>query len=112
MQILNYYYKEADQTPVIVGTHTISVPAAWCVWRDQLCSYPDKTAFLDIPTRFEICRLLAELAHNQGKTIIFSTHDIDAALSVCDSVAIMDSGSISVYSADNAAGVLKELFSL
>ena len=72
----------------------------------------EPTAFLDIPTRFEICRLLAELAHNQGKTIIFSTHDIDAALSVCDSVAIMDSGSISVYSADNAAGVLKELFSL
>ena len=28
MQILNYYYKEADQTPVIVGMHTISVPAA------------------------------------------------------------------------------------
>lgn len=72
----------------------------------------EPTAFLDIPTRFEICRLLAELAHNQGKTIIFSTHDIDAALSVCDSVAIMDSGSISVHSADNAAGVLKELFSL
>ena len=72
----------------------------------------EPTAFLDIPTRFEICRLLAELAHNQGKTIIFSTHDIDAALSVCDSVAIMDSGSISVHSADNAAGVLKEIFSL
>lgn len=50
MLIQNYYYKDSDQTPVIVGTHTITVPAAWCIWRDLLCSYPDKTAFLDVPT--------------------------------------------------------------
>ena len=72
----------------------------------------EPTAFLDIPTRFEICRLLADLAHNQGKTIIFSTHDIDAALTVCDSVAIMDNASISVHSAADAADILKVLFSL
>ena len=40
----------------------------------------EPTAFLDIPTRFEVCRLLADLAHNQGKCILFSTHDVDAAL--------------------------------
>lgn len=50
MRISNYYFKEDDQTPVIVGTHTITVPAAWCVWRDSMCSTPGKTAFLDIPT--------------------------------------------------------------
>ena len=72
----------------------------------------EPTAFLDIPTRFEICRLLADLAHNQGKTILFSTHDIDAALTVCDSVAIMDNASISVHSAADAADILKVLFSL
>ena len=72
----------------------------------------EPTAFLDIPTRFEICRLLADLAHNQGKTILFSTHDIDAALTVCDSVAIMDNASISVHSATDAADILKVLFSL
>ena len=27
----------------------------------------EPTAFLDIPTRFEVCRLLADLAHKQGK---------------------------------------------
>ena len=50
----------------------------------------EPTAFLDIPTRFEVCRLLADLAHKEGKTILFSTHDVDAALPVCDSFAIID----------------------
>lgn len=50
----------------------------------------EPTAFLDIPTRFEVCRLLADLAHKEGKTILFSTHDVDSALPVCDSFAIIE----------------------
>ena len=50
----------------------------------------EPTAFLDIPTRFEVCRLLADLAHKESKTILFSTHDLDSALPVCDSFAIID----------------------
>ena len=72
----------------------------------------EPTAFLDIPTRFEICRLLADLAHNQQKTIIFSTHDIDAAMAVCDNVAIMDNCAISLYPTTEAVDILKVLFSL
>ena len=72
----------------------------------------EPTAFLDIPNRFEICRLLAHLAHNQGKTIIFSTHDIDAALPVCDAIAVIDNDQIRLHSVTSASEVLKELFSL
>jgi|GEM_PF-1691162 len=72
MQILNYYYKEADQTPVIVGMHTISVPAAWCVWRDQLCSYPDKTAFLDIPAGNDERIILLALPGETYRRIMFA----------------------------------------
>ncbi len=50
----------------------------------------EPTAFLDIPTRFELSHLLADLAHKEGKTILFSTHDIDSALPVCDSFAIIE----------------------
>ena len=50
----------------------------------------EPTAFLDIPTRFEVCRLLADLAHKEQKCILFSTHDIDAAIPVCDSFAIIE----------------------
>lgn len=54
----------------------------------------EPSAFLDIPTRFEICRLLQRLAHDEGKCILFSTHDLDAAMPVCDSIAVIDDRSI------------------
>lgn len=54
----------------------------------------EPSAFLDIPTRFEICRLLQRLAHEEGKCILFSTHDLDAAIPVCDSIAVIDDRSI------------------
>lgn len=82
----------AQQTPVIV--------------------LDEPTAFLDIPTRFEICRLLAELAHNSGKTIIFSTHDIDAAMPVCDAFAILDNAAITMCDQQSAKEQIKRLFSL
>lgn len=72
----------------------------------------EPTAFLDIPTRFEICRLLAQLAHNQGKTIVFSTHDIDAALPVSDYVAVLDKGELKLHPADGAQEVIRSLFAL
>lgn len=54
----------------------------------------EPSAFLDIPTRFEICRLLQRLAHDEGKCILFSTHDLDAAMPVCDSIAVIDDRTI------------------
>ena len=51
----------------------------------------EPTAFLDLPTRHEVCALLRRLAHEEGKTIIFSTHDLDIAMVQCDMAAIIDS---------------------
>lgn len=70
----------------------------------------EPTAFLDIPTRFEVCRLLAELAHKEGKTILFSTHDVDAALPVCDSFAIIDNGSLRKLPTSEAATEIERIF--
>jgi iron complex transport system ATP-binding protein len=53
------------------------------------------TAFLDLSHRIEIMELLRKLAHEQGKTIIASTHDLDLALRVADEVWLLaqdDSG--------------------
>lgn len=72
----------------------------------------EPTAFLDIPNRFEICRLLATLAHTENKTIIFSTHDIDAAMPVCDNVAILNSGTLNIKPIDSAKELLNKLFCL
>ena len=70
----------------------------------------EPTAFLDIPTRFEVCRLLADLAHKEGKCILFSTHDLDSAMPVCDSVAIIDSGTLRKLPTAEAAAEIERIF--
>ena len=70
----------------------------------------EPTAFLDIPTRFEVCRLLADLAHNSSKCILFSTHDVDSALPVCDSFAIIENESLQKLPTDIAANEIERLF--
>lgn len=52
----------------------------------------EPTAFLDLPNRYEICLLLRELAHKQKKTIIFSTHDLNVAFELCDTLAVIENG--------------------
>lgn len=50
----------------------------------------EPTAFLDLPNRYELCTLLQRLTREQNKCILFSTHDLDIALSLCDSIALLD----------------------
>ena len=50
----------------------------------------EPTAFLDLPNRYELCTLLGRLAHDEDKCIIFSTHELDIALSLADSIALVD----------------------
>lgn len=50
----------------------------------------EPTSFLDLPNRYELCRLLSDLAHKENKCIIFSTHELDIALSLADSIALVD----------------------
>ena len=72
----------------------------------------EPTAFLDIPARFELCRLLRRLAQEQQKCILFSTHDIDAALPACDSALIIEEGEISKVAIEQAKSVIDSLFGL
>jgi iron complex transport system ATP-binding protein len=53
----------------------------------------EPTAFLDIRSKFEILNLMRNLSHNEGKTIIFTTHDLSMALSHADKIWLtLDSG--------------------
>lgn len=60
----------AQQTPVIV--------------------LDEPTSYLDLPNRYELCSLLLKLAHSEKKCILFSTHELDIALTLCDYVALID----------------------
>jgi iron complex transport system ATP-binding protein len=46
----------------------------------------EPTAFLDIGSKFEILHLMHLLSQKSGKTIIFSTHDLNVAMSQADKI--------------------------
>lgn len=46
----------------------------------------EPTAFLDIGSKYEILHLMHRLSQENGKTIIFSTHDLHMALSQSDKI--------------------------
>lgn len=54
----------------------------------------EPTAFLDFPGKVELMSLLARLAHEGGKTVLLSTHDLETALQTADRLWILDSGGI------------------
>lgn len=49
----------------------------------------EPTAHLDLPHRILILRLLRQLAHEQGKTILISTHELELALALSDRILLM-----------------------
>ena len=72
----------------------------------------EPTAYLDLPNKYEICLLLRELAHKEGKSIIFSTHDFNMALELCDTIAMIDGRKIYYGTTESliTGGELQRLF--
>lgn len=50
----------------------------------------EPTAFLDFPSKVETMRLLRTISREQQKTVFLSTHDLDLALQLADTVWLMD----------------------
>lgn len=55
----------------------------------------EPTAFLDYPSKVELMKLLRRLAHDGGKTIVASTHDLGLAVELADDIYIMYGGTLS-----------------
>ncbi|PJF46560.1 MAG: ABC transporter ATP-binding protein [Candidatus Thermofonsia Clade 3 bacterium] len=49
----------------------------------------EPTAFLDLPRRIEIMHLLRDLAHQTGRALLISTHDLELALRYADALWLM-----------------------
>lgn len=72
----------------------------------------EPTAFLDLPNRYALAMLLRRLAHEEHKCILFSTHDLDIALTLCDTVALIDTPHLHHLPAGEMArsGLIERLF--
>jgi len=58
----------------------------------QVMILDEATAFLDLPRRVELMHLLRRLAHESGRAILLSTHDLDLALRCADRLWLLPPG--------------------
>ena len=72
----------------------------------------EPTAFLDMPNRYELCTLLQCLAHEEQKCILFSTHELDIALALCDSIALISPPQLHLLPTEEMvkSGYIEKLF--
>ena len=50
----------------------------------------EPTTHLDLYHKVQILKMLQQLAHDQQRTIIFTTHEIELAIQLCDKILILD----------------------
>lgn len=73
----------------------------------------EPTSFLDVPGRRNICDLLAEIALERKKTVVYSTHELELACEKANSILLLTPPEIELLAADSAATAqrLEEVFS-
>ena len=72
----------------------------------------EPTAHLDLPNRIEIFHLLRELAHESGRAILLSTHEMDMAISHADRLWLVNERGIEAGLPEDLvlAGALEKAF--
>lgn len=82
-------FEERNSTSLSDGEFQRVTIAGALVQDSGIILLDEPTAFLDIANKFMITNLLKEIAHTSGKLIIFSTHDLQLALEMCDRLWLM-----------------------
>ena len=82
-----------DCTSLSDGEYQRATIAGALVQDSRIILLDEPTAFLDIANKFLVTRLLKKIALKEGskKLIIFSTHDLQLALQICDRLWVMTS---------------------
>ncbi len=52
----------------------------------------EPTTHLDLYHKVQVLQLLQHIAHTNSKSIVFTTHEIDLAIQLCDKILILDTG--------------------
>lgn len=72
----------------------------------------EPTAFLDYPAKIETLQLLRRLAHEENKTILLSTHDLELTFQLADRLWLLSHGRLCEGTPDELAksGAIATLF--
>ncbi len=82
-------FENRDITTLSDGEFQRAAIARSLVQDSQIILLDEPTAFLDIANKIIVTKLLQEITKSESKTIIFSTHDLQQALKVCDQLWIL-----------------------
>ena len=69
----------------------------------------EPTAFLDYPSKVAVMKTLARLAHDEGKTILMSTHDLELAAQLVDELMEIENKHIRKITADEVSRIIGRL---
>lgn len=69
----------------------------------------EPTAFLDYPSKVAVMKTLARLAHDEGKTILMSTHDLEFAAQLGDELMKIENKHIRKITADEVSRIIGRL---
>lgn len=74
----------------------------------------EPTSFLDLPGRYRLVALLKELAGTYGKTILFSTHELEIAARSTDLTLIIDTPDLITAPSDKIIpnGIIRRVFGI
>ena len=69
----------------------------------------EPTAFLDYPSKVAVMKTLARLAHDEGKIILMSTHDLELAAQLGDELMEIENKHIRKITADEVSRIIGRL---
>lgn len=69
----------------------------------------EPTAFLDYPSKVAVMKTLARLAHDEGKTILMNTHDLELAAQLGDELMKIENKHIRKITADEVSRIIGRL---
>lgn len=69
----------------------------------------EPTAFLDYPSKVAVMKTLARLAHDEGKTILMSTHNLELAAQLGDELMEIENKHIRKITADEVSRIIGRL---
>lgn len=69
----------------------------------------EPTAFLDYPSKVAVMKTLARLAHDEGKTILMNTHDLELAAQLGDELMEIENKHIRKITADEVSRIIGRL---
>lgn len=85
-----------DMTAISDGERQRAMIAFALAQDSQIILLDEPTAYLDLPNKFEVVRLLSTLAVQKNKTVIYSTHDLQGAISEVDTIwMLLEQGFVS-----------------